>query len=121
MKPKMILCLFSIAILLTGCSTEETKTAPTVPRVTGGMEKEPVLDYTIPDCAPGILVNQAGYTIEDRKVAIFRGKNLPDTFRVCNAENGAVVYEGNLEIRGNDKVNGEQIGYASFTDIQTPG
>lgn len=121
MKPKMILCLISIAILLTGCSTEETKTAPTVPRVTGGMEKEPVLDYTIPDCAPGILVNQAGYTIEERKVAIFRGKNLPDTFRVCNAENGAVVYEGNLEIRGNDKVTGEQIGYAGFTDVQTPG
>ena len=121
MKQKMILCLLSIAILLTGCSTEEAKMAPTVPRVTGGMEKEPVLDYTVPDCAPGILVNQAGYTIEDRKVAIFRGKNLPDTFRVCNAGTGAVVFEGDLEIRGNDKVTGEQIGYASFTELQTPG
>lgn len=121
MKRKMLSCLISIAVLLTGCSTEEAGTAAPVPRVTGGMEKEPVLDYTIPDCAPGILVNQAGYTIEDRKVAIFRGENLPDTFRVCNAGNGAVVYEGDLEIRGNDKVTGEQIGYASFTDVQTPG
>lgn len=121
MKRKMISCLISIAVLLTGCSTEEAGAAAPVSRVTGGMEKEPVLDYTIPDCAPGILVNQAGYTIEDRKVAIFRGENLPDTFRVCNAGNGAVVYEGALEIRGNDKVTGEQIGYAGFSDVQTPG
>jgi len=117
----MVLCLICIAILLTACSVQEVKEVPSTPRMSGGMEKEPVLEYTIPDCTPGILVNQAGYTIEDRKVAIFRGKTLPDTFRVCNAGTGAVVYEGRLERKGNDKVTGEQIGYAGFTDVQTPG
>lgn len=121
MRQKILLCLINVVILFTGCSTKETETVPIIPKATGGMEKEPILEYTIPDCAPGILVNQAGYKIEDKKVAIFRGKTLPDTFHVCNAETGEVVFEGNLELRGSDKVTGEQIGYAGFTEVQTPG
>jgi len=111
----------SIAVLFTGCTTEETKTAPITSGAAGRMEKEPVIEYTIPDCAPGILVNQAGYRTEDRKIAIFRGKELPAVFRVHNAKTGAIVQEGSLEIKGEDGITGEQIGYAVFSQVQTPG
>lgn len=121
MKQKIIGCLIGIAVLLTGCTTEETKSAPIIPGTAGGMEKEPVIDYTLPDCTPGILIDQAGYRTEDKKVAIFRGKNLPAVFGVYNEKTGEAVYEGELEIKGKDGATGEQIGYAAFTELQTPG
>lgn len=87
----------------------------------GGMEKEPVIEYTLPDCTPGILIDQAGYRTEDKKVAIFRGKTLPAAFYVYNEKTGETVYEGGLEVKGEDGTTGEQIGYATFTELQTPG
>ncbi len=121
MKQKIILCLIGIAVLLAGCATEETKSAPMIPGAAGGMEKEPVIEYTLPDCTPGILIDQAGYRTEDKKVAIFRGKTLPAAFYVYNEKTGETVYEGGLEVKGEDGTTGEQIGYATFTELQTPG
>lgn len=121
MKQKIILCLMSAAILLSGCATEETKVTPMTQRAAGKMEKEPVIEYTIPDCTPGILIDQAGYRTEDRKIAIFRGDTLPAVFRVHDAKTGAVVLEGSLEIKGEDKITEEQIGYADFSKVQAPG
>lgn len=120
-KQKMILIPLSVLLLLTGCSVKETKVIQTVQTTTVGMETEAVLEYMIPESVPGILINQAGYRTDSKKLAIFRGENLPDTFHVYNAENGREVYAGELTLKGHDKATGEQIAYGLFSDIVLPG
>lgn len=121
MRQKVILCLLSLMLFLTGCASVETQTAQGMSEMTGGMEKEAVIEYEIPESNPGILINQAGYSLQSDKIAIFRGENLPETFRVYNAESKNQVYEGTVEEKGIDKLTGEKVAYGSFSDFKVPG
>lgn len=85
------------------------------------MEKEPDLSYEVPVSAPGILVNQLGYMTESSKIAVFKGKEMPEQFHVVDAESGRVVYTGSLEEQGYSQVSGEYNSFGDFTDLMIPG
>lgn len=121
MKKKIISVLICIVLFLCGCEKEETGSALMTTAKAAGMESEPVIEYTVPDSVPGILINQAGYRRKGQKTAVFRGEQLPDTFRVRKAETKEVVYEGTTELKGRDKAAGEQIAYGVFDELTTAG
>ena len=121
MKQKVFLCLLCLTFLLTGCGAEESKVTQTANAVMMGMEPEAVIEYVVPESLTGILINQAGYDVDSKKTAIFRGEKLPEVFCVYDAETKQQMYEGTVEEKGNDKVTGEWIGYGSFDDVVTPG
>ncbi len=120
-KQKIILCMLCLVLFLTGCSGTKAKPAQSMSGITEGMESEPIIEYTVPESVPGILINQAGYGPDSTKVAIFRGENLPGVFRVYDAETDAVVFQGNVEPRGTDTVTNEQIGYGDFSELTVEG
>ena len=121
MKQRVILCLLCLPFLMTGCAVEESKVIQTTNGMMMGMEPEAVIEYIVPNSAPGILINQAGYEPGSNKVAVFRGEELPETFRVYHAETKQEVYVGEVEEKGYDEVTGERIAHGSFSDIETPG
>lgn len=121
MKQRVILCLLCLPFLMTGCAVEESKVIQTTNGMMMGMEPEAVIEYIVPNSAPGILINRAGYEPGSNKVAVFRGEELPETFRVYHAETKQEVYVGEVEEKGYDEVTGERIAHGSFSDIETPG
>ncbi len=116
-----MLCLLSLLFLLTGCSLQKSEVVQSSNEIIEAMEPEAVIEYEVPGSVPGILVNQAGYDIKSEKKAVFRGENLPETFRVYHAESKKMIYEGEVEEKGYDEVTGERLAYGSFQDINTPG
>ena len=121
MKQRIILCLLCLTFWLNGCAAEESKVTRTTNEVMMGMEPEAAIEYVIPESVTGILINQAGYDVDSKKTAIFRGEKLPEFFYVFDAKTKQQVYEGTVEEKGNDEVTGERIGYGSFDDVVIPG
>ena len=114
---KILTVLLCMAFLI-GCQTtsvQETNAQPgqDVPTFTS-MEQEAVLTYKVPESIPGILVNQHGYYPGSTKVAIFNGREMPEVFRVINAESGRCVYTGRPEEQGYDNVKKEYTCYGDF-------
>lgn len=62
-----------------------------------GMESTPIVDYSVPRTLPNILVDARGYTAECEKRAAVKGRELPETFRLLDADTGEEVYSGQLE------------------------
>lgn len=92
------LCILSIINLLVGCSAEtEQESADNGYVAVGGMEDTPVVDYSVPRSLPNILVDTRGYMTDCEKQAVVKGHELPDTFRLLDAETGEEVYSGLLE------------------------
>lgn len=85
------------------------------------MEAEPELSYEIPASAPGILVNQLGYMTESSKIAVFKGKEIPDRFHVIDAESGETIYTGFLEEQEYDKASDAYNSCGDFTALTVPG
>lgn len=121
MSRKVIVILVCILFCVCGCGRQETGNVLPATAKAAGMESEPVMEYTVPESIPGILINQAGYRTKGQKTAIFRGEQLPDTFRVRKAETKEIVYEGTTEVKGEDKVTGEQIAYGVFDGLTAKG
>lgn len=120
-KQRILALLFCLLFLMTGCSSGQAGDAATVLRTFEGMEAEAVIDYTVPKSLPGILVNQAGYGVETNKTVIFTGEELPETFRVYNAETKQMVYEGKVIKKENVQEEGRKAAYGSFQEVDTPG
>jgi len=80
----------------------------------------PDLNYDKPKSKTHIEVDQLGYLPKQKKIAIFRGDNLSDTFNVVSADTLDVVYTGYIE---NKAIAGtsESYNYGIFTDFTTPG
>lgn len=117
----LLLCMS----LLTGCAyttgdgntngnTQEYRTPDTL-----GLEPE--FDYEIPESLPGILVDQAGYGTRSKKIAIFRGERVPDSFEVVKKDSGEVVYTGKTEPRGYNSIIGEYNSYGVFDELTEEG
>lgn len=115
------LCLLLLVSGLTGCAEKQSHTPQSVTQTAKGMETEAVIEYTIPKSLPGILINQAGYGTRTEKTAIFTGEELPETFRVYNAETKQEVYEGKIIPKGQETEEDNQIAYGSFGEVQVPG
>lgn len=80
-----------------------------------------VADYEVPVQIPNILVDQNGFRPEDEKVAVFRGKELPDTFYVCDKSTGKPVYSGSPVKAVYDKEADEYTALGYFTDVKNEG
>lgn len=114
----ILLCM----IIFTGCGQIQTgEQKEQTDDYFTSMETEPDLSYEVPVSAPGILVNQLGYMTGSGKIAVFKGKEMPDEFHVVDAANGNVVYTGSLEEQGYNQVSGEYNGFGDFTDLTAPG
>lgn len=69
------------------------------------------LSYEVPSSSPSILVNQEGYRVGSKKIAVFQGEKLPQNFYVINSVTQQQVYSGRIEAKG----------YGNFTDLELPG
>jgi len=81
---------------------------------------EAEINFVLPTSVPNIKVNQLGYLPDSVKMAIFRGENLPDEFRIID-ERQQTVYTGKIEGRGYNSITDEYISYGFFTDFDVPG
>lgn len=85
------------------------------------LETEPILDYTVPNVVPGILLNQIGYRPSSLKTVVVQGENLPKQFHIVDAETNETVYTGLLEELGYDNESGEYTSYGDFSDFAKEG
>lgn len=110
------------AILSGGCGiqAEQENNSSPYPAVEG-MENTPVVDYSVPRTLPNVLVDTRGYTAECEKRAAVKGRELPETFRLLDADTGEEVYSGLLEkISYNDEL-GLYTGLVCFDEYDTEG
>jgi endoglucanase len=91
-------CILMIINLFGGCGTEtEQESADIGYTAVGGMEDAPVVEYSVPRSLPNILVDTRGYMTVCEKQAAVKGHELPESFRLLNAETGEEVYRGLLD------------------------
>lgn len=115
--------ILTAAIFLSACAEFDT------PSVTGNEKEDeivslgltPEFDYEVPRSIPDIMVNQVGYAQDSKKIAVFRGEMLPDTYNLVNAETGEIVYTGEIEPKGYNETTDENISYGDFTDYTVSG
>lgn len=86
------------AVLSGGCGLQaEQENSGSHYAAVDGMENTPVVDYSVPRMLPNVLVDVRGYTAGCEKRAAVKGRELPETFRLLNADTGEEVYSGRLE------------------------
>lgn len=93
---------------------------------TGGQDSfqllpEAELDYQVPQQYPGVWVSLGGYDSRGVKEVFFRGRRLPDTFRVMDASTGQCVYTGSMGEKRYDEAADEYNSYGEFTDFTDVG
>ena len=110
-------------ILLDGCGVlqEEVESSPSSYVAAEGMESTPVVDYSVPQMLPNVLVDINGYTIECEKQAAVKGRELPETFRLIDARTGEEVFSGYLDKITYNEDLGLYTGFARFDDYTTEG
>lgn len=79
------------------------------------------LSYEVPQAVPNVVVDRFGYEPESGKTAVFKGKQMPSSFTVRNAETGNIVYTGAVKTKGNGKSETEYYYYGDFSDVKQPG
>lgn len=85
------------------------------------MESTPVINYTVPQVYPNILVNQEGYPAGGDKEVAVKGESLPSLFQLKDAGNNEVVYSGTIEkVTYNEEMK-VYTGVAVFTDYTKEG
>lgn len=117
------LLLFSmICVMCCGCN----KTAPAQNVANNhvtvvSMEGTAVVNYTLPQVKPNILVDQRGYMVSSDKEVAVKGKTLPEEFRLVDAETGKVVYSGVIEEVNYSEEAKLYSGLAVFSDYTVEG
>lgn len=108
--------------LLGGCGIQAEQDIMNSPyAAVEGMEGTPVVDYSVPLLLPNVLVDIRGYTAECEKQAAVKGHELPETFRLRDAETGEEVYSGVLDkITYNEELE-LYTGYACFDEYTVEG
>lgn len=119
-KSTVISTLLCIA-LFAGCGRVKEEREEQIMDNFISMENEPDLSYEVPVNTPGILINQLGYMTESSKIAVFKGKEIPDEFHVVDVESGKTVYTGAVEEGGYNSRLNEYNSYGDFTDLTAPG
>lgn len=85
------------------------------------MESTPIIDYTVPELVPNILVDREGYSTFEIKEAVLRGSRLSEEFRIVDAGTGEMVYSGPIEKTEYNENTGIYVGYADFCDFNAEG
>ncbi|SHH76850.1 glycoside hydrolase family 9 protein [Clostridium grantii] len=68
-----------------------------------------------------ININQLGYPLDYKKIAVFRGEDVDKTFDVVNIETNKVVYTGDIEKEFINKTSGETNYYGDFSNVREKG
>ena len=85
------------------------------------MESTAIVDYEVPKLYPNIMVDAAGYRAEGTKLAVVKGKKLPESFVLVDSLSGETVYTGQLQdVRYNEE-QGLYSAYADFGDWKQDG
>lgn len=119
-KHRFMIALVCV-ILLSGCGQIPLENTQSLENNFNSMEETPDLSYEVPVSTPGILVNQLGYMTDSTKIAVFKGKEMPDEFYVIDAESGTRVYTGSLEDKEYNQETLEYNSYGDFTGLKKPG
>lgn len=107
---------------LSGCGySEETKGGTGSYAAAAGMEGTPIVDYTVPQMNPNILVDLYGYPAEGRKEAAVKGRELPEGFRLMDSDTGTAVYYGTVSDITYDQEMGLYLGRVDFSDFTEEG
>lgn len=126
MKHLQRICGCFLVILFTGScigcgNTSQTVDSPNTYVQVENMESAPVIDYTVPQLLPNILVNQKGYYTSSEKEAAIKGKELPSLFQVFDANTKEVVYSGTIESVSFNEELDLYTGVAVFSGITKEG
>lgn len=117
----MAVCISLFAAAISGCGQQAEEPGVKTYTVAEGMESTPVVDYTVPKMLPYILADKRGYEAHSKKQAAVKGKELPEAFRLVDAETKEVVYSGKLDkITYNEEL-GFYTGYAVFDEYTAEG
>lgn len=118
----LIFAAVLLVLCMAGCGYRaETESGTTPYAGAASMESTPIVDYTVPQMSTNILVDLRGYSSTEKKEASVKGRELPEEFRLIDAETGNVVYSGSLN---NVSYNEEQklyLGYADFSSFTQEG
>lgn len=119
---RAVAALISIlAVLSGGCGIQEQENNSSPYAEVEGMEGTPIVEYSVPHMLPNVLVDTRGYTAECEKRAAVKGRELPQTFRLRDAETGEEVYSGRLEKVVYNEELGLYTGQACFDEYDTEG
>ena len=122
---RTLICMVLSAVLLVGCAYASEFPFDTQQKGADGefatLGLTPEFDYEVPVSLPSILVDQVGYDPESKKIAVFQGELLPDTFTVTDADSGEAVYTAKIAQKGYNKKENTFISYGDFTAFKTPG
>lgn len=123
-RTKMLACIVIISLLAgacTGCGmTVETATGDGYYAVTG-MESTPIIEYTLPQLTPNVLVDRMGYQVNGEKEAAVKGKELPEEFCLVDADTGEIRYRGKIEKTSYDSDSQLYSGYLVFEEFRDVG
>lgn len=116
---RTLICMVLSAVLLMGCAYASEFPFDTQQKGADGefatLGLTPEFDYEVPVSLPSILVDQVGYDPESKKIAVFQGELLPDTFTVTDADSGEAVYTAKIAQKGYNKKENTFISYGDFT------
>lgn len=115
----LLLATCIIALGICGCAA--TNVADSIAMAEEGMEQTPIVDYTVPQQQPNILIDTQGYQIGGDKEAVVKGKTLPDHFRIIDKKTQEVVFSGTLDRTNYLEEGACYIGYADFTGFDRVG
>lgn len=111
-----------LAVLSGGCGIQaEQENNSGLYAAVEGMESTPVVEYSVPQTLPNVLVDVRGYTVECEKRAAVKGRELPETFRLLDADTGEEVYSGPLEKVIYNEELGLYTGQACFDEYDMEG
>lgn len=114
-------CMIASIFLCTGCNLAGDDKGTTANSSNLSMENTPIVDYEVPILSPNILVDVHGYqSVGNKKVAV-KGSELPEQFRLVNADTRDIVYEGDIE---DIEYNAElklYTGYVTFSEYENAG
>lgn len=119
-KLQITSCFLTVILLFTSCGKSGGNSSP-APNIPQSMLSAPQLDYEVPDYGPGVLVNRRGYPVEADKVAVLKGKKLPEQFNLVNVDTNETVYTGDVEKRGAAGSIDGYYGYADFSEFSLAG
>ncbi len=121
-KVARLLIISVLAGVFGGCGADaESASGDGYYAAAQGMESTPIIEYTVPQATANVLVDRLGYQALGRKEAAVKGKELPEEFRLVNADTGKVVYRGVIEKSSYQTEDGLFVGYAVFEEYEQPG
>lgn len=118
MRKTAVFLIIGLLLSLCGCSSQDFLGTG---GIVSNMESTPIIDYSVPESTPNILVNRRGYPAVGEKEAAIKGTKLPQEFRLVNSDTKEVVYRGWIDKTTYDQERGIYTGYASFEEYQTEG